>query len=41
MAWILQSKDIADILTENGFNTAELVENFLKNAFWNLRDKNE
>lgn len=39
MAQILYSKDIADILTDNGFNTAELVKNFLKNEFWNLRDQ--
>lgn len=33
----LCGKDIADILTTNGFNTPELVQNMLQNEFANMR----
>jgi len=39
MAKIVSGKDIADILTRNGFNTDELVDSFLEDEFENLRDQ--
>jgi len=39
MVQIVHSKDIAGIPTRNGFNTDELVNSFLENEFWNLRDQ--
>jgi hypothetical protein len=39
MAGIVHGKDIADILTKNGFDTAKLVDSFLQNEFGNSRDQ--
>jgi hypothetical protein len=39
MVRIVHGKDIADILTKNGFETGELVDSILKNEFGNSRDQ--